>query len=101
MSLSENLLEIWGQSQYQPPEIPLLFYDGDLMVVISDSGAFIRFMSIDGQVYLALNKNCEVVVSKTEDVYSCYSGYQILCSPSTIQDNRDLFVLNKIIPLLL
>ena len=96
MSVSDEILDIWKNSNYESPVIPLLFFDGDLMVVISDSESFIRFMTLDGQVYLALSRNSEVITAETgEDVYFCSKAYPILCSPT---ESKDLFVLNKIIP---
>lgn len=99
MSLSESILNIWKQSHYEHPTVQLLFYDDNWKIVISDSDNFIRFMSLNGQIYLTLKRNCEIVIADTGDkVYSCLG----ICSPfTTAEDSKDLFVLNKIIPFLL
>lgn len=102
MSLTENILRVWEQSHHDPPSVPLLFHEKNLMVVVSDSERFIRFMSLDGQIYLSLNKSCEIIPIETGDnVYSCSTTRPIFCCPSSSEkDGRDLFVLNKILPLI-
>ena len=102
MSLSQQILQIWTDSSYDPPTVQLIYYEGDYMVTIDDSETFLRFMSSDGQIYLALNKNCQQSEVDSTIVYFCDKLDPILCSPTKgPETSRDMFVLNNIIPLLL
>jgi len=100
MSLSQYILQIWSSSPYTPPKIPLIFYENEYMITVDDSQTFLRFMSSDGQIFLALNKNCYTVKPDAtigDAVYICNKVDPILCSPTTGPNNlRDLFVLNNI-----
>jgi len=101
MSLSQYVLQIWKKSNYAPPRIPLLFYGNEYMAVIDDTQVFLRFMSSDGQIFLALNFNCEVGQTMGDSVYVCNKIDPILCSPSNgPESSKDIFVLNNIAPLL-
>lgn len=105
MSLSEHIFQVWAASTYTPPTIPLIYNENEYMVTIDDTGAFLRFMSTDGQIYLALNTKCQLGKPDPtigNSVYVCTKLDPILCSPTTgIVSFRDLFVLNNIVPLLL
>ena len=108
MSLSQRIYQIWNKSQHSPPKIPLIFYENEYMAVVDDSGAFIRFVSPDGQIFLALNTYCQLIQpdssprSLLDNIYVCNKVTPILCSPTgSPKDNRDFFVLNNIIPLLM
>lgn len=104
MSLSQQILQIWARSQYQPPRVPLIFYENEYMATVEDIGTFLRFMSMDGQIFLALNTNCQVGkpdASIGTEIYVCTKVDPILCSPTTGPESlRDIFVLNNIAPLL-
>ena len=104
MSLSHRVLQIWSSSIHTPPTIPLIFYDNEYMATVDDSGPFLRFMSIDGQIFLALNQNCHHANADPtigDTVYLCTKVDPILCSPTSGPNSiKDLFVLNKITPLL-
>ena len=104
MSLSQQINNIWASSYYPPPAIPLIFYGGEYMATVSDNETFLRFMSVDGQVFVALNTNCQHGQPDPtigDSVYICSKVDPILCSPTGGPSGvRDMFVLNKIIPLL-
>lgn len=104
MSLSQQIINIWTASPYSPPKIPLIFHENQYMATVSDTDTFLRFISVDGQIFLALNFNCKQAApdpSIGNSVYICSKVDPILCSPTSGPDNaRDIFVLNKIIPLL-
>lgn len=104
MSLSEQILRVWALSQYTPPAIPLIYYNNEYMLTVDDSNTFLRFMSVDGQVFLALNTNCQLgepPVRVGDSVYVCNKVDPILCGPTEGPGSeRDWFVLNNITPLL-
>ena len=104
MSLSQQIINIWASSPYSPPKIPLIFYENEYMATVSDIDTFLRFISVDGQIFVALNINCQVGKpdpSIGDTVYVCSKIDPILCSPSGGPDSiKDVFVLNKITPLL-
>lgn len=104
MSLSQRILQVWATSPYAPPKVPLIFYENEYMAIVDDSQLFLRFISGDGQIFVALNKNCQIHQadpSVINDVYVCTKVDPILCSPTSGPDSvRDLFVLNNIIPFL-
>jgi len=105
MSLSQRILERWKSSQYinNVPQVPLIYEDGEYMIIVDDSQTFIRFMSLDGQVFLALRQNCQYARPDPiygDFVYMCTKVDPILCSPTGGPDGvRDMFVLNNIVPL--
>lgn len=105
MSLSQRILQIWTSSPHTPPKIPLIYYDNEYMATVDDSATFLRFMSIDGQIFLAFNQNCQHANADPrigDTVYLCTKVDPILCSPTGGPNStRDLFVLNKITPLLM
>ena len=104
MSLSQQVLQIWTRSGYQPPSVPLIFYENEYMATVDDTGTFLRFISSDGQIFLALNTNCQL--AKPDDdigdtIYFCKKVDPILCAPVKGPEYvKDLFVLNNIAPLL-
>ena len=104
MSLSQRIYQVWSSSQYNPPQIPLIYYDNEYMATVDDSETFIRFMSSDGQIFLALNNYCQLgnpppIIG--DNVYVCSKVSPILCSPTSgPTSTRDVFVLNNITPLL-
>lgn len=104
MSLSDRIFAIWATSHYNPPTVPLIFYENEYMITVDDSETFLRFMSSDGQIFLALNKNCQITRPSPiigNSSYLCTKVDPILCSPTSGPDSvRDIFVLNNIIPLL-
>lgn len=104
MSLSQYILKIWSQSQYEPPVIPLIFHENQYMATVEDSQTFLRFISSDGQIFLALNTNCQIGQpdpSIGDTIYMCSKVDPILCSPTKGPDSiKDLFVLNNIAQLL-
>jgi hypothetical protein len=104
MSLSQRIIQVWLASGYTPPKIPLIFYENEYMITVDDSGLFLRFMSSDGQIFLALNQNCQLGtpdITVGNSVYVCSKVDPILCSPSKGPNGiRDIFVLNNITPLL-
>jgi hypothetical protein len=104
MSLSQYISQIWAQSQYVPPQIPLIIHDNEYMAIIDDSQPFLRFMSSDGQIFLALNTNCQIAqpdITIGNAIYMCTKIDPILCSPTRGPgSSRDIFVLNNIAPLL-
>lgn len=104
MSLSQHILQVWGTSQYVPPKVPLIFYNDEYMATIDDSVIFLRFMSSDGQIFLALNNNCQLGKPDPaigDNIYICSKIDPILCSPTGGPSNmKDLFVFKYIIPLL-
>lgn len=105
MSLSQRILDIWGSSSFTPPNIQLIFNENEYMAVIEDSEDFLRFMSSDGQIFIALSKNCQHAKSNPtigDNVYVCTKVDPILCSPIHGPHNeKDIFVLNNIAPLLI
>jgi len=104
MSLSQKIFNIWATSQFTAPKIPLIFYENEYMATVSDDENFLRFMSIDGQIFLALNVNCQYAQADPtigETVYICRKVDPILCSPTTGPNSvKDYFVLNNIVSLL-
>jgi hypothetical protein len=104
MSLTDRIFAIWATSHYKPPTVPLIFYENEFMVTVDDSETFLRFMSSDGQIFLALNKNCQITKPAPiigNSAYVCSKVDPILCSPTSGPDSiRDIFVLNNITPLL-
>jgi len=104
MSLTDDILNIWNQSVYTPPSVPLLYYNNEYMAVVDDNDVFLRFISVDGQVYVALNNHCDYINSDKSigpGVYICEPITPILCAPlKGPEGHRDFFVLNNIIPLL-
>jgi hypothetical protein len=104
MSLSQRIFQVWASSPYTPPKVPLIFYENEYMATVDDSQIFLRFMSSDGQIFLALNNNCQLGKPDPtigDSVYICRKVDPILCSPTAGLDSiRDLFVLNNITPLL-
>lgn len=102
MDLSERLLQIWHSSSHIPPRVPLLFHQNQYMATIDDSTQFLRFMSVDGQIFVALNTNCQYIQMDSSigtQVYMCNKISPIICAPSHGPNNiRDVFVLNHIIP---
>lgn len=105
-TISDSILSLWNTSNYSPPSIPVIYSDNEYMAVIEDSGDFIRFMSSDGQIFLTLNQNnnCQLAVPDQivgTHVYFCEKITPILCSPTAgVNGDRDFFVLNNIVPLL-
>lgn len=104
MSLSAKILQIWSTSLYTAPTVPLIYNDNEYLATVEDSDIFLRFMSADGQIFLALNNKCQLVKPPPtigNNVYVCTKVDAISCSPTSgPQTARDLFVLNKIAPLL-
>lgn len=104
MSLSQRIYQVWSSSQYNPPKVPLIYYDNEYMATVEDSEIFLRFMSSDGQIFLALNNYCQIGQADPsigDSVYVCSKVSPILCSPTTGPESvRDLFVLNNITQLL-
>lgn len=104
MSLSQRILQVWTLSPYPPPKVPLIFYEEEYMATVDDSETFLRFMSVDGQIFLALNTNCQLgkpTADIGESVYVCTKVDPILCAPVPGPSSvRDFFVLNNIAPLL-
>jgi len=104
MSLLQRIHQVWVASSYTPPKIELIFYEGGFMATVDDSGTFLRFIAIDGQIFLALNQNCQLIKpapSVGDNIYFCTKVDPILCSPTGGPNGaRDIFVLNNIIPLL-
>ena len=104
MSLSQRIIQIWATSPYNPPHTPLIYYEGEYMATVDDTQTFLRFMSSDGQIFLALNQNCQLAQPDPtigDAVYYCTKVDPILCSPTKGPDSiKDLFVLNNIAPLL-
>lgn len=104
MSLSQQILRVWSFSQYDPPAIPLIFYDNEYMLTIDDSQTFLRFMAADGQIFLSLRNYCQLgepPASVGDSVYMCEKVDPILCGPiDGPGSDRDWFVLNNIVPLL-
>jgi hypothetical protein len=80
-----------------------VFSENEYMVTVDDSGVFLRFMSADGQIFVALNTHCQIGkpdVRVGDGVYVCTKLDPILCSPTPgIEYARDIFVLNNIAPL--
>lgn len=89
MSTNSELLKIWNFSGHQPPKVQLILVEGELLPVISDSEGFVKYMSLNGQVYLALKDSCEV----KKKVYLLRG----LSSPVNTLEGRDMFVLNKLL----
>lgn len=104
MSLSQHILGIWANSQYPPPRIPLIYNENQYMVTVDDTGIFLRFMSSDGQIFMAINRNCQTAKSDPTigtEVYICTKVDPILCSPTPgLEHARDIFVLKNIAPLI-
>lgn len=104
MSLSDYINRIWSNSPYKPPKVPLIYYQDEYMVTVDDSEMFLRFMSYDGQIFLALNKYCQLGEgddSMGKNVYVCSKVDPILCSPGKGPESmKDIFVLNNIASLL-
>lgn len=103
MSLSDQLLQIWrNQDLHISPRIPLLFYNSEYMATIDDAGVLLRFMGPDGQIYSALNTQCQYAQghpSIGDQVYVCTSVKAILCAPAQGPENsRDVFVMKYILP---
>lgn len=104
MSLSQQIIDIWTASPYPPPKIPLIFHENEYMATVSDNETFLRFISVDGQIFVALNGNCQSGKpheSIGNSIYICSKVDPILCSPTGGPGSaRDIFVLNNITPLL-
>lgn len=104
MSVSTRVLEVWRTSNYPPPTIPLIYHDNQYMATISDQGDFVRFMGLDGGIWMALSKRCQQGQPDPTigtAVYICVQVTPILCAPTGgPEGDRDLFVLNSILPLL-
>lgn len=101
MDLGERILEIWEESEFPPPTVLLVQHEDNLLAVVDDSDTFFRFIGRNGQVYLALNRNCSRITINDGEAYSCKRIDPVLCSPSTGPDGpRDNFVLDQIIPLI-
>lgn len=104
MSLSQRIYQVWTTSQYTPPKVPLILYYNEYMATVDDSDTFLRFISSDGQIFLALNTHCQLARPDPtigDAVYVCSKVSPILCSPTGGPESiRDLFVLNNISPLL-
>jgi len=104
MSLSKRILDIWNSSSFPTPKVPLIFYDNEYMATIDDSETFFRFMSSDGQIFLAINNNCQYGKPDSnigDVVYVCSKVDPILCSPTPGPNSyKDNFVLKNIAPLL-
>lgn len=102
MSLTDRLLQIWRTSPHIPPRVPLFYHDHEYMATIDDSGALLRFMSTDGQIFIALNQNCQYGQGDPTigpQVYMCTRITPILCGPTHgPESHRDLFVMNSILP---
>lgn len=100
MSIAQRIMAVWNStngSLHTAPNIPLILNDNQYMAVIDDSTNFIRFMSVDGQIFLALN--CPL---GGDNFYICPKVNPILYSPTGGPNNsKDIFVLNNIIPLLI
>lgn len=103
-SLSQRIDAIWKTSAHVPPRVQLIYNDGEYMATVNDSDTFLRFMSSDGQIFIALNTNCNYARPAPvigDNVYVCTKVDPILCSPTGGPDSvRDLFVLNNIVHLL-
>ena len=104
-NLSQRIFQVWAGARYNPPVVPLIYYNEEYMAIINDSEQFIRFMSSDGQIFLALNSICQIATPDPRignNVYVCTRVTPILCSPTKgLEGTRDLFVLNNIVPLLI
>ena len=108
MSLTQRILDVWATSRHVPPKIPLIFHENEYMITVDDTETFYRFMSTDGQIFLALSRNCQLATPDLSNqaalgkaVYLCNKVDPILCSPTSGPDSiRDIFVLNNIVPLL-
>lgn len=101
MSLSEQISDIWIRAGYAPPNVKLIYHENEYMIVIDDSTSFLRFMSTDGQIFIALNRKCQIGSNTQDEVYVCDKVDAILCSPvKGPGSDRDFFVLANIIPLL-
>jgi hypothetical protein len=105
MSLSDRLLQVWKSANLIPPRVPLFYHDNQYMATIDDSSQLLRFMSVDGQIFVALNTNCQYGQpdpSIGQQVYMCTKVTPILCSPTHGPESfRDLFVMNNIVPYLI
>jgi hypothetical protein len=98
MSLSQRILQIWNTSQFKAPNVPLIYHDNQYMATVDDSTNFFRFMSADGQIFVALSTRCQI---QGPGIYVCTKIDPILCSPVPgLQYGRDIFVLNNIAPLI-
>ena len=104
MSLEQRILDLWSNSGYPAPTIPLLYNPNEYLAVIDDSGTFYRLMTVDGQIFVSINRNCTLnpaPPSVAANVYVCTKLTPILCSPTSGPIGaKDRFVLNNIIPLL-
>jgi len=104
MSFSQRIIAVWTSSIYPAPKVPLIFYEGEYMATVDDSDNFLRFMSAGGQIFLALNTNCQYGKPDPaigDVVYMCSKVDPILCSPTRgPNSNKDIFVLKNIAPLL-
>lgn len=104
MSLSARIIEVWKTSNYPIPKVPLIYHENEYMATIADEGAFVRFMSLDGTIIMALSQRCDLGQPDPTvgtSVYVCKQVTPILCGPAGGPEGpRDLFVMNNIIPLL-
>lgn len=105
VSLEQQIIFSWQKSGFRVPNIVLIYYYNEYMAVINDTSNLIRFMSTDGQVFMALRSKCQYARPSSEYIgtitYVCSKAHPILCGPSTSSNNReDTFVLDQIIPLL-
>lgn len=103
MDLEEQIKQIWKDSNFIIPKVFIIYYEKQYMAVINDSTDFIRFIRSSSEVYLAINKYCQLEFDKNigMDIYVCKKAVPILCSPfpgkAGILDN---FVLGTITPML-
>lgn len=104
MSLSDHILQIWASSPYNPPQVPLIYHEDEYMITVDDSDVFLRFMSPDGQIFMALSNKCQLgqpTADIGDQVYMCDKLDPILCAPVPgPKSGRDFFVMNNIAPLL-
>ena len=104
MSLSQQIQQIWLASPHRAPRVPLIYHDNEYMITVDDTGPFLRFMSADGQIFLSLNRNCQIGIPDVtvgNEVYMCAKVDPILCSTTGGPLNaKDVFVVNNLLYLI-
>lgn len=103
MDLEEQIKNIWQNSNFITPKVFIIYFEKQYMAVINDSTNFIRFIRSSSEVYLAIDKYCEIEFDKNigMDIYVCKKAVPILCSPFPGKPGiLDNFVLGSITPIL-
>ncbi len=103
VALERRVNESWEASKFSTPYIPLIHVNNAVMAIIDDAGSYVRFMDTPGNIYVVLRKQCTVVKNKLSHNYNYIlnSPVATMCNPYNGPGNRDIFVKNVIVPLLI